>query len=89
MQSGKNSLKRFEDSLDNLILKRKSITPLRWSDALAYSASMFVKQMEGCSIYANQRWKDGHEDDHLKKVASFTEHKRFAIYPDKIRWTDS
>jgi len=25
----------------------------------------------------------------LKKVATFTEHKRFAIYPDKIRWTDA
>ena len=50
---------------------------------------MFVKQMEGCSIYANQLWKDGHQDDHLKKIATFTEHKRFAIYPDRFRWTDS
>jgi len=71
---------------DGLIERRTSIVPLQWSDALAYSASMFVKQMEGCSIYANQLWKDGHQDDHLRKVATFTEHKRFAIYPEKYRW---
>jgi len=60
MLDGKNAIKRFNESLNTLITNRKSITPLKWSDALAYSASMFVKQMEGCSIYANQLWKDGH-----------------------------
>lgn len=81
-EDGKNTLQQFDDYLQKLKVKRDSIVGIKWSDALAYSASMFVKQMEGCSIYANQLWKDGHQDDHLKKIATFTEHKRFAIYPD-------
>ena len=89
MVNGKNALESFKDHLISLKPKRTSITALKWSDELAYSASMFVKEMEGCSVYANQLWKDGHQDEHLRKIATFTEHKRFALYPEKIRWTDA
>jgi len=60
MVNGKNALESFKDHLTSLKPKRTSITALKWSDELAYSASMFVKEMEGCSVYANQLWKDGH-----------------------------
>lgn len=89
MTREKNAFGNLLDEVDYRISHDQQLPPLRWSDPLALSASMFLKQIEGCSVYANQLWRDGNEHEFLSNFADFEEHDRFFIYPEQFDWVDN
>ena len=86
-------LTRHLDAFDEfkVDIERRSEEPpaLKWSNALAMSASLFMKELEGCSLYADQLWRDGNEHGHLRRIATFTAHERYMIYPEGIQPTNA
>ena len=51
-----------------------NLNPLVWSDELAYSAAKFMGELDGCSVYPNQLWRDGDEHEFLHEIAHFKNH---------------
>jgi len=44
---------------------------------------------QGCSVYQPGLSKDDSTHDNLRFLATFDEHVRFTVYPERFRWADS
>lgn len=90
---GKDSIVQFQDYVDdntgseNYVLRRSNSTDsLLWSDALGRSASDYIDQLDGCSVWAPNLKDDGNMHDQLRNYAQFDDHTRFVVYPQRFRW---
>jgi len=59
-----------------------------WSDELELAAKMYLKDLEGCNVYQPLIIDDGEANDYLSQFASFSQNRRFVLYPERMKWSE-
>ncbi len=79
------------DTLQALLTSAKTLTdganpPLKWSHELAHSASLYTEDLSGCNVWRPNVMYDTEPDYYLKDFATYKNHKRTVIYPERHPW---
>ena len=59
---------------------------LVWSHELGLSASKYMEDLDGCPIWQPNLLDDGNMHKYLREIASFDDHIRFTVYPERFKW---
>lgn len=86
-ESTLTSLTTFVNTLRNQILDGESKRGLLWSHELGLSASEYMEDLDGCAIWQPNLLDDGNMHEYLREIASFDDHIRFTVYPERFRWS--
>ena len=62
---------------------------LQWSDELTLSASLYMQEFEGCSLWQLNLQEDLPVHDELIKLGvEFEDHMRIVLYPERFKWSN-
>ena len=76
------------DPDDELFIENFVESSFTWSEELALAASMYLKDLEGCNVYQPVVIDDGQANDYLSQFASFSQNRRFVLYPERMKWKE-
>lgn len=48
-----------------------------------------MEDLDGCPIWQPNLLDDGNQHEYLREIASFDDHVRFTVYPERFRWGDA
>lgn len=84
---GPGTLHEFEEWVEDEV--DRDLHAFEWSDELTLSAQKYMKKLSGCNIYEPQVLLSEWSSNELVNIATFDDHKRYVIYPERITWSSS
>lgn len=59
-----------------------------WSDELEMSANWYLQDITGCNVYQPTIINDKDPRYYINQIATYENHYRLVIYPEKNIWND-
>ena len=87
-QDASEKYKSFKEDID-FFTKGDDLYPLKWSDSLALSAAMYMRDISGCNVYQPNIIHDGRTNEYINMIADYHSHRRLVIYPERQMWRDA
>jgi hypothetical protein len=81
---GPNTIDDFEDYVEAEM--EFDLEPLEWSDELTLSAQKYMRTLDGCNIYEPQIFLSEWNSRFITEIATYDDHKRFVVYPERFNW---